>query len=155
MIIFVLRGLLSEVKVKILIAEDEFTIGRIFQIMLEGSGHTVTLTTDGEQCVEAYKHATIQSSNRSEEYLAEHPPFDAVLMDGRMPIMDGVQAAKKILHINKQQRIIFITAYMRNTIETSLNDFPKPLEIISKPVDLDVLLDIVEGGSSKTVVSPQ
>lgn len=139
---------------KILIAEDEFTIGRMFQVMLEGSGHTVTLTSDGEQCVEAYKHATIQSSNRSEEYLAEHPPFDVVLMDGRMPIMDGVQAAKQILHINQQQRIIFITAYMRNTIETSLKDFSRPLEIISKPVDLDVLVAIVEGGN-KTLVSPQ
>jgi len=139
---------------KILIAEDEFTIGRMFQVMLEGSGHTVTLTSDGEQCVEAYKHATIQSSNRSEEYLAEHPPFDVVLMDGRMPVMDGVQAAKQILHINKQQRIIFITAYMRNTIETSLKDFSRPLEIISKPVDLDVLVGIVEGGN-KTLVSPQ
>jgi CheY-like chemotaxis protein len=112
------------------------------------------LTTDGEQCVEAYKQATIQSSNRSEEYLAEHPPFDLVLMDGRMPIMDGVQAAKQILQINKQQRIVFITAYMRTTIETSLKDFPRALEIISKPVDLDVLLDIVEGGN-KTVVPPR
>lgn len=139
---------------KILIAEDEFTIGRMFQVMLEGSGHTVTLTSDGEQCVEVYRHAIIQSSNRSEEYLAEHPPFDVVLMDGRMPVMDGVQAAKQILHINQQQRIIFITAYMRSTIETSLKDFSRPLEIISKPVDLDVLVAIVEGGN-KTLVSPR
>jgi len=139
---------------KILIAEDEFSIGTMFKLWLEGSGHSVILTTDGEQCVEAYKQATIQSSNRSEDYLAEHPPFDVVLMDGRMPVMDGVQAAKKILQINKQQRIIFITAYMRNTIETSMKDYPGPMEIISKPVDLDVLLDIVEGGN-KTVVTPR
>ena len=96
---------------KILMAEDEFSIGTMFKLWLEGSGHSVVLTTDGEECVEAYKQAMSKLPDTSEKYLASYPPFDLVQLDSRMPKMDGISAAKQIIKMNKHQRIIFVSAY--------------------------------------------
>ena len=64
----------------ILLAED----GRVNQMvaidLLEGRGHSVEVVTTGREAIEA-----VESGN-----------FDAVLMDGQMPEMDGYQATRKI-----------------------------------------------------------
>lgn len=67
--------------------------------------------------------------------------------------MDGIQAAKIILELEKDQRIIFITAYMRTTISNSMRDLPGALEIISKPVDLDEMVRIVENPKNALIPS--
>lgn len=121
----------------VLIAEDETSIARVYQIMLESYAHNVTLTGNGQECVEAYK-----------QVLAQHSSFDVVLMDGRMPIMDGIQAAKIILELNKDQRIVFVSAFMKTTMRDSMKDLPRVLEVISKPVELDYLVHIVENPPS-------
>lgn len=132
---------------KILIAEDEETIAMVFQVMLEHSEHKVTLARDGEECVKAYKDAVTKLPNKSEEYLSQNPPFDVVLMDGRMPKMDGIQAAKLILDMNKHQRIIFVTAYTRSTVQNSLKEFSTDVQVLTKPVELEDLLEIIESGN--------
>ncbi len=40
---------------RILIAEDDLDILKLYRVFLEAKGKEVTLTTDGRKCVEAYK----------------------------------------------------------------------------------------------------
>lgn len=67
-----------------------------------------------------------------------------------MPIMDGIAAAKQIIKMNKHQRIIFVSAYSPSTIKRSLPEIPD-LEVISKPVELQKLLKIIDGNRMKVL----
>ncbi|GAB2885654.1 hypothetical protein GCM10027046_12590 [Uliginosibacterium flavum] len=67
-------------RLDILCAEDSATNRMIVQAMLEDMGHTVSFAEDGVAAVQA---------------LTEKD-FDLVLMDGRMPEMDGADAARAI-----------------------------------------------------------
>ena len=128
---------------KILIAEDELTIALHYRIFLQHSGHNVTLTSDGQECLDAYKNAVKELFDKSGQYLAQHPPFDVVLLDVRMPRMDGKEAAILIREINPNQRIVFVTAYSK-LADDLLYESPDNVEVLTKPVDLDTLLEAIQ-----------
>lgn len=132
---------------KILVAEDEQGISQVYQIMLEDKGHQVMLTSDGEECVQAYNNTLSRFDDTSDKYLAGHPPFDAVILDYRMPKMDGMEAAKAILAVNPHQRIIFASAYVATTLDDSVKQLRAVVELLQKPFDLEVMVDIVEDKS--------
>ncbi len=87
---------------RILIAEDNEETLQAYKDALEARNHTVTLSFDGQVCVAKYSDEL--SSPDSNESTSS---FDVVILDYKMPRMDGLEAAKKILQINPQQRIIF------------------------------------------------
>jgi CheY-like chemotaxis protein len=115
---------------KVLVAEDELEISQMYKIMLEDKGHQVTLTSDGEECVRAYNDALSQ--------------FDVVILDYRMPKMDGMQTAKAILAINPHQRIVFASAYVATTLLESVDNLGAAVELLQKPIDLEAMVDFVE-----------
>jgi DNA-binding response OmpR family regulator len=82
------------VPIKILLAEDEPSLGQIVQESLESKDFKVTLCKDGEQALETYKK--------------ELP--DILVLDVMMPKKDGFSLAKEIRALNKQVPIIFLTA---------------------------------------------
>jgi CheY-like chemotaxis protein len=130
---------------KILIAEDEPGIAETYQKILEDRGHIVKMTPDGSQCLRAYEDAVAQLPKKdTEEYLANHPPFDAVVLDYRMPVMDGLECAKAILAINKHQRIIFVSAYVLSTLKESVKHLHMATELLQKPIELDDFADLIE-----------
>src|SRR6185503_1135787 len=129
---------------KILIAEDEPGIQEVYQLSLENRGHNVTVTNNGKECTDFYAKTLASLPESSESYLTEHPPFDAVILDYRMPIMDGMDAAKFILGKNPHQRIIFASAYVLSTLKESVKQLHAIVELIQKPFELDELIDIVE-----------
>ena len=68
---------------KILVAEDEPSIRLQYKLVLEDRGHKVLATPDGRACVERYS-AEMGSGCR---------PFDLVILDYRMPVLDGLGIA--------------------------------------------------------------
>ncbi len=66
--------------VKVLVADDNPTNRKVIELMLAAAGATATTVENGLQAVEAWR-AT---------------PFDVVLMDLRMPVMDGLDAIRTI-----------------------------------------------------------
>ena len=129
---------------KILIAEDEAVIAKQYKIALEDRGHQVTLTTNGLECTDVYSSTLTQLSITSEEQLACNPPFDVVVLDYRMPKMDGLEAAKMILDSNKHQRIIFASAYIMSTLQESVKYLHAVVELLQKPFELGVMIDLIE-----------
>ena len=92
--------------IKILIAEDDETVRLYFNELLKDKKCTLLFAEDGEKTVELYKKNT---------------DIDIVLMDLRMPKLNGFEAIKQILEINPKAKIIAQTAYaMSDEKEKSL-----------------------------------
>jgi CheY-like chemotaxis protein len=71
-------------------------------------------------------------------------PFDAVVLDYRMPKKDGLEAAKEILELNPKQRIIFASAYVKESLEDSVKQLKQVVELMQKPFEADSLVDTIE-----------
>ena len=120
---------------RILIAEDNEETLQAYKDALEAREHTVTLSFDGQDCLT--KYTGIFGSNESTS-------FDVVILDYKMPRMDGLEAAKKILQINPQQRIIFASGFVDETVEQSVMRLRRIIEVMRKPFSLNALIDTVE-----------
>ena len=71
-------------------------------------------------------------------------PFDVVILDHKMPKKTGLEIAKEILEINPEQRIIFASAYVRETLEESVKHLRKVVELIQKPFETNTLIEAIE-----------
>ena len=58
--------------------------------------------------------------------------------------MDGIEVAKEILEINPQQRIIFASAYIKETLLDSVKLLKQPVELLQKPFGEDALIYTLE-----------
>ena len=67
-------------RLRILVAEDHDINRRLTALMLEQLGARADFVNDGQQAVEFW----------------EKFPYDAILMDGQMPLMDGYEATREI-----------------------------------------------------------
>ena len=137
----------------VLLAEDEQDIARLYRATLEKRGHHVTMALDGEECMRLYNFAHRQknSSNASKEETSLHdnnvikkPPFDAVILDHRMPRKTGLQVANEILMLEPEQRIIFVSAYAKESLAKPIGEFNAEVELYQKPIGLDKLVDAIE-----------
>jgi CheY-like chemotaxis protein len=135
---------------KVLIAEDDFDIALTYEKGLERKNYQVTITTNGEECLKAYNeelHKITFDSNTTSSCncsLANNPPFDIVLLDYSMPQINGLDVAKEILSINPHQRIIFVSAYVKETLEESIKCLNQVVELMQKPFTLEKLINTLE-----------
>jgi two-component system chemotaxis response regulator CheY len=83
--------------VSVLLVEDDTIVHELLTRMLAIRGHAVIANAfNGEEAVEIFSR------------LACRP--DVIVMDYRMPLMDGVEAAEKIIDIDPSARIVFLSA---------------------------------------------
>lgn len=154
---------------KILIAEDEPDIWKPYKIALEARNHEVVVTENGEECLEIYQQELVDQTkssssssssskktittpitnnnsdnNNTSLTLLPLPPFDVVVLDYRMPKRDGIEVAKEILELNQHQRIIFASAYVKETLEDSVKQLKQVVELMQKPFEADALVDTIE-----------
>jgi CheY-like chemotaxis protein len=133
---------------KILIAEDDVDISESYKDALESRKHEVILAKNGEECLKRYneryneemKHTKSQRSKKNHNYT----PFDAVILDYKMPKKDGLQVAKEILELKPDQRIIFASAYLEEALEDSIKQLKRVVELMQKPFGVEALVDTLE-----------
>src|SRR5690242_18392752 len=92
----------SRAPMKILIAEDDNDIARLYKRALEERGHEVIVTNNGQCCLEIY-HKELQNVTLSTDLSKHIQPFDAVVLDYKMPKINGMEVAKEILAVNPHQ----------------------------------------------------
>lgn len=154
---------------QVLIAEDDLDIATLYKKALERRSHNVTITSNGEDCLKRYldslHHMTFgisfPSSSLSEglaksldpslstkssvfRSVIKAAPYDVVILDYSMPSINGMDVAKEILAINSHQRVIFASAYVKETLEHSIRELKQIVELIQKPFSLNKLVDIIE-----------
>jgi len=122
-----LRGL------KVLVVDDNATSRNILQDILEAFSFEVFLAASGEDGLEEIERAD------------KDKPFGLVIMDWKMPGMNGIEASKQIKthpNLSKIPPIILVTAYAREEIMQQADKIG--LEgYLPKPVSPSVLFDTV------------
>ena len=119
---------------KFLCAEDNAINAEILEMLLESKGASCTICSNGQEIVDAF------ASVKPGEY-------DMILMDVQMPVMDGLEATRRIRNgENPLGRIIPILAMTANAF---LEDMQKSKEAgmdehLSKPVDISALEQVVK-----------
>ena len=130
-------------RMKILLAEDNQEISTLYNITLGPRGHRVTVTNNGEECLQVY-HRELQNVTLNTNPSDHVQPFDAVILDYKIPKINGIEVAKEILAINSHQRIIFASAYVNDILVYSVQQLNQPVELLQKPFGQDELLDTIE-----------
>jgi CheY-like chemotaxis protein len=125
---------------RVLIAEDNSVNQLILRTLLEELGMSVRMVADGQALIEAWRDG----------------PWDIVLTDIHMPVMDGLAAAKRIRAEEKDQGsrhtpIIAVTAddMPHHTAEYEAAGMNG---LVAKPFDLDQLIQTIDSvfGSAET-----
>jgi signal transduction histidine kinase/DNA-binding response OmpR family regulator/HPt (histidine-containing phosphotransfer) domain-containing protein len=118
---------------KVLVVDDNATSRVIFQEMLESFSFEVTLAATGEEGLTELENAS------------ESRPFELVIMDWKMPGMDGIEASKRIKNhegLSKIPAIVLATAYGREEIMQQAEGMG--LEgFLLKPVNPSMLFDTI------------
>ncbi|MFA0241169.1 MULTISPECIES: response regulator [Vibrio] len=110
----------------ILLVEDNEINQELATELLEGQQIKVTIAENGQQAIDLYQQA-----------ITDDVPFDGILMDCQMPVMDGYEATLHIRNKIKdtQTPIIAMTAnVMERDKEKALNC--GMTDIIAKPIDV-------------------
>jgi CheY-like chemotaxis protein len=128
---------------KVLIAEDDKDTALLFKMALENRGHHVITTRNGEDCLKVY-HEESQTIRRNTDLSEKLQPFDAVVLDYKMPRINGMEVAKEILAVNTHQRIIFASAYVKETLVDSIKQLNQVVELMQKPFGENALIDTIE-----------
>lgn len=103
--------------VHILVVDDSDDLREILEFILQSKGADVDTACDGAEAIDKSKSVS----------------YDLILMDMRMPGMDGLQTAKKIRDVRQDSKIIVLTGdvdtkeFLKSN--TPFNDY------IVKPID--------------------
>ena len=118
---------MQPIKAKVLLAEDDLSLGYVIKDNLEQEGYQVVLCPDGEEALHYFQ---------KEE-------FDVCLLDVMMPNRDGFSVAKKIRQKSDIIPILFITA--KSMEEDRLKGFSTGADdYITKPFSMKELLARIE-----------
>ncbi|MGC1132260.1 MAG: response regulator [Nitrososphaeraceae archaeon] len=131
---------------RILIAEDDEDTALTYKIALKDAGYEAKIVANGEECAKIYLEKFQEFLLLKSKKTAVHPydqPFEVVILDYRMPRMDGLQVAKEILTVNPRQRIIFASAYVKETLKDSVKGLKQVVELLQKPFSSQILVDMI------------
>ncbi len=119
---------------RILIVEDQQLNREILQRLLDSRKMIVEVAEDGEKAVEAFKNSEAQ-------------PFDLILMDIRMPRMDGIEATKTIRSLSlANSKTIPIIALTANSFDEDrmATKMAGMNEHLAKPINPKELFGAIE-----------
>ena len=112
---------------KIMLVDDEADILATFRMILASAGYDVEGFDDSEQALA--------------EFASSHPDsYGVVILDVRMPKMNGLQLFQRIKAINSRTKIVFVTALDAiDELKTLLPD-SSSTAVLKKPVKKDELV---------------
>ncbi len=114
---------------RILIIEDDKAIVDVLKMILEHEGYEIDFAFNGPSGLDKFK---------------KHEP-DVVLLDIKMPRMDGIEVLQEIKKINTKPIVIMISGH--GNIETAVQTTKLgAYDFISKPFDVDRLKLTIQNG---------
>jgi two-component system, OmpR family, response regulator len=114
---------MDSVKTRILLVEDDESLGPLLLEYLEAKGFETKLANDGKKGADMFFKGS----------------FDLLLLDVMMPVKDGLTLAKEIRMVDKNVPIIFLTA--KSMKEDTIEGFNAGADdYITKPFSMEELL---------------
>jgi CheY-like chemotaxis protein len=120
---------------RILVVDDQKGVRQLLETFFTEQGMVTYLASNGEEAL---------------ALMVDHQP-DLVLMDVKMPVMDGVEALARMKEICPEQQVLMMTAYADEEKISQLLELGA-VDCLVKPLDLNQLLQYVEtltGNSEK------
>ena len=112
---------------KILVVDDERDIGWLFSKILSEEGYQVSIALTGQEGI-----SSIQK---------EKP--DLVILDLKLPGMDGIETLREIRRIDKELLVVILTGY--ETVETAVEAMKLgAYDYLSKPVDIEKIKTLIK-----------
>jgi two-component system nitrogen regulation response regulator GlnG len=110
----------------LLIVDDEENIGWALRRVANDEGHAASLVSSAEEALE----------------LAEREPFDLIMLDVRLPGMDGLSAMRQVKRLQPQSPIVVMTAFgnLSTAVEAIRNG---AFDYLTKPFDVDQALSVM------------
>jgi DNA-binding NtrC family response regulator len=122
-------------KANILVVDDNNALAEGIADVLDAKGYHVSVANDGFAALD----------------LVRKDPFDIVLMDIRMPGMNGVETYRGIKEFRPKIKAIMITAYsVEDLVEEAMQE--GVCKILNKPIDLDGLMTLIEALAGRALV---
>lgn len=115
---------------QVLVVEDNAVNRTVLRDMLQQLGQSVTEAADGLQGLTA----------------AREQRFDLIIMDISMPVMDGIEATRRIQQMdgpNRTTRILGLTAHGREECRERARQVD--MAFITKPIRLSTLREVIDG----------
>ena len=122
----------AELACRVLLAEDGPDNQRLITLLLESAGAEVTLAENG-QIASKFALTAYDEGN----------PFDLILMDMQMPVMDGYEATRRLREVGYDRPIVALTANAMSDDRQKCIDSGCD-EYATKPIDRGNLLAILE-----------
>lgn len=123
---------------RILVVDDEPSVGMIFHRILGDAGYEVVSASNGAECLRVLKKTDVQM----------------VFLDLQMPGMDGVQTLKRIRESHSTLPVIIMTAFQ--TVSTAVETMKLgALDYLIKPLAADKLPSVVQQALNVTKMSSQ
>lgn len=116
----------NDASTKILIVDDEVNMRRTLAAILGDEGYEVATAATGEEAVE----------------LCSREQFGIVLMDVRMPGIDGVEAFRQIRRHREGVRVILMSAFSVDHLKEAALD-EGAIAFLPKPLDLEKVVHLV------------
>ena len=123
----------------ILVVEDDIELLELYAEILQVNMYNVQTAINGEEAVSKYKQI--------------HP--DLVVMDGNMPKLDGYEAFSQIIEMDKNAKVVIVTGYSEFELKNKRALEQGLVSVISKPIGVDMLLDLAKKYSDVTNLEKQ
>ena len=117
---------------KILIVDDDKDMCKIISTVLKHEGYKIFKAYDGEQAIK--------------EINAEN--YNLVILDFRLPNMDGIEVLQKIRNMGLSINVIMISAYGNGLIKSKAKELGVG-QFLDKPFSLSKFIKIVKNTISK------
>ena len=112
---------------RILLAEDDDSMRGFLERALKTAGYDVVAYANGKDAFDR----------------VQQEPFTLLLTDIVMPLMDGIELARRASEIDPQLKIMFITGFAAVTLNNGVAT-PKDARVLSKPFHLKDLVREVD-----------
>jgi len=111
----------------VLIVDDNEGLCETLSLILNKKGYTTTVANNGAKAIS----------------LVTVKPFDLILMDIKMPIMDGVEVHRRIKEIRSDAAVVMMTGFsVEELVQKALSE--GALGILYKPLDIDKIIAFIE-----------
>jgi len=125
-----LNGIETEKEQSVLIVDDNVAMSKTLSDILRMIGFNIHVAESGEEGIEKVKERS----------------FDIILMDVKLPRMNGIDASKEIKKISPNTMVIIMTAYTtEGLIKEAKNE--GAFSILHKPFEINDMLTMMESAT--------